>query len=418
MRLLRQNTEQSFPSEQGCSPVGPRSSRAYHWVSVGLGSLLFTLVVAAAPESVIAAEPVIKATFSHPAFKEDLTVEGKIIVTAQDGGILLLGRDGQLWNITPKQLTQREDTDREFSPFSMDEIAVQVQKELGFQLIFARTKHFLIASGGADLDYAEWCGQTFESLYKGFFDFCRTQKIDLHEPEFPLVALVFPNKTLFAEHAFKQGGEQARDSHGYYWVLSNRIVLYDLTADGSSPTASGKKIDIHDRMQTSAYNVATIVHEATHQIAFNCGLHTRLADNPLWLTEGLAMYCETPDLKSRTGWRTIGALNKQRLRTFQNFVRQRRKPDSLATLISDGKRFASDPQQTGETYAEAWALTYFLIKKHPKEYAEFLQRISKKEPLIFGAPDATLKEFQKVFGEDLQQLDREFLQFARRLPAR
>ena len=48
----------------------------------------------------------------------------------------------------------------------------------------------------------------------------------------------------------------------------------------------------------------TVIHEATHQIAFNCGLHTRYADNPLWLTEGMALYFETPDLRSRSGWRT------------------------------------------------------------------------------------------------------------------
>jgi len=41
-----------------------------------------------------------------------------------------------------------------------------------------------------------------------------------------------------------------------------------------------------DALQT----VSTIVHEATHQIAFNCGLHTRLSDCPVWFSEGIAMY--------------------------------------------------------------------------------------------------------------------------------
>ena len=39
--------------------------------------------------------------------------------------------------------------------------------------------------------------------------------------------------------------------------------------------------------------VATVVHEATHQMAFNCGLHTRYADIPVWVSEGIAMYFET-----------------------------------------------------------------------------------------------------------------------------
>ena len=53
--------------------------------------------------------------------------------------------------------------------------------------------------------------------------------------------------------------------------------------------------------------VSTIVHEATHQIAFNCGLHTRLSDCPRWFSEGIAMYFETPDLRSAKGWNRASA---------------------------------------------------------------------------------------------------------------
>jgi hypothetical protein len=239
----------------------------------------------------------------------------------------------------------------------------------------------------------------------------------LHEPEFPLVAVVFPNQTLFAEYAEKEGGNAAKSSQGYYWVPTNRVVLYDLTANLPVPENSKRRADIRARLEASAYNVATVVHEATHQIAFNCGVHTRLADNPPWLTEGLAMYCETPDFKSRTGWKTIGALNKKRLGEFQNFVRQRRKPDSLKTLVSDGKRFGN-PQQAGETYAEAWALTYFLNKTQPRQYAAYLKQLSEKQPLMWGKPDERLKEFQKAFGDDLEKLDRDFLGFTRKLSPR
>ena len=45
--------------------------------------------------------------------------------------------------------------------------------------------------------------------------------------------------------------------------------------------------------------MATIVHEATHQIAFNCGMQQRYADIPLWLCEGMAVYFEAPDLASK-----------------------------------------------------------------------------------------------------------------------
>jgi hypothetical protein len=66
--------------------------------------------------------------------------------------------------------------------------------------------------------------------------------------------------------------------------------------------------------------VATIVHEATHQIAFNCGLQQRYADIPLWLCEGMAVYFEAPDLTSTRGWRGIGRVNYPRLETFRKNV--------------------------------------------------------------------------------------------------
>ena len=53
----------------------------------------------------------------------------------------------------------------------------------------------------------------------------------------------------------------------------------------------------------------TIVHEAVHQLAYNSTLQRRMADNPYWVSEGLATYFESPDLNSLRGWRNIGAIN-------------------------------------------------------------------------------------------------------------
>jgi hypothetical protein len=142
--------------------------------------------------------------------------------------------------------------------------------------------------------------------------------------------------------------------------------------------------------------VSTIVHEATHQIAFNCGLHTRLSDCPRWFSEGIAMYFETPDLRSTKGWRGIGAVNWPRLELFQQSL-STRPAGSLETLIRDDKRFV-DPKQALAAYAEAWALTYFLIHKHPKEYVSYLRLLSAKKPLLQDSPQQRLDEFRGIFG--------------------
>ncbi|MGE3314899.1 MAG: DUF1570 domain-containing protein, partial [Planctomycetaceae bacterium] len=272
--------------------------------------LCFTLLIAGmCPRLVNGDDALVRMKFADSK-GNSRDVEGKIVVTAEDGGVLLFGRDGRLWNVTPDRMESREESGRNFAPMAADELGAELLKELGGSFTLTRTKHYLIVSA-ADREYAEWCGSVLEALFKSFFDFWRTKKLELHEPEFPLVAVILPNRTSFAEFALKDAGEQGRSSHGYYSVPTNRMVHYDLTAD--LPKTGGRnRSDISARLEASAYNLATVVHEATHQIAFNSGLHTRLADNPLWLTEGLAMFCETPDLKSRSGWKTIGTLNKKR----------------------------------------------------------------------------------------------------------
>src|SRR4051794_10794481 len=155
----------------------------------------------------------------------------------------------------------------------------------------------------------------------------------------------------------------------------------------------------------AATMVSTVIHEASHQIAFNCGLQQRFADIPVWLSEGLAMYFETPDLSFGKGWRTIGEVNGPRLERFQQYM-QRRPADSLSSLIADDKR-ARDPDTNRalDAYAEAWALNYFLLRQRPKEYQADIERLSKKEPLVWDGPAERLKDFKSCYGNDLTALD-------------
>jgi hypothetical protein len=184
------------------------------------------------------------------------------------------------------------------------------------------------------------------------------------------------------------------------------MVLYDLTA--------GKPGDIEGQLAAVPFNIATVIHEATHQIAFNSGMHTRYADNPLWLVEGMAMYFETPDLSSKSGWKTVGAVNDLRLEQFQEFAARRRKPDSLATLISSDARF-TDSDEMGDAYAEAWALSHFLIQRKKDAYVKYLGMLAAKPRLVFDSPDERLAEFRAAFGADLEQLNREMLKHVRKL---
>jgi Protein of unknown function (DUF1570) len=336
------------------------------------------------------------------------TLEGKLIVQAVDGGVLLLGRDGRLSTIGHAKSPQVERLDRPFTRFNSSELARALCDELGPDFEVVQTKHYVIVTR-AGREYAQWCGDLFERLLGAFLDHWKAAGLTLTEPQWPLPALIFAGESDFKEYATADSGAYGAESKGYYSMTTNRIAIYDLTA-GKGKKRAHTAAEIKRRAAAASFNMATVVHEATHQIAFNSGMHTRLADNPLWLTEGMAMYFETPDLDGTRGWKTIGEINRPRLNRFLDFARKRRKKDSLATLVSGLDRF-TDARKAPDAYAESWALTFFLNEKHRDQYVAYLERLSKKQPLIWDDPESRLAEFQAAFGSDMKELNTEFLHF-------
>ena len=347
---------------------------------------------------------------------QTISVEGRLLETAQDGGLLVQARDGILWAVQPDELVEHTADDVPFQPLSADELVQQLLTELppGFEV--QPTKHYVILYNTSRA-YAMWCGSLFERLYRAFTGFWTNRGFELSEPEFPLVAIVFADKRSFVDFSQAEAGDAAEAIIGYYSLRTNRMVLYDLTGIESLNKHSGGRRTSSQISQflsrpDAPQTVATIVHEATHQIAFNCGLHTRYSDCPMWFSEGIAVYFETPDLGSRRGWRGIGDPNWPRLDRFRGYLR-RRPPDSLVTLISDDTRLKST--ETGQdAYAEAWALTYFLIKRYPDEYVEYLKLLSQKRPLFYDDAETRLREFKAAFGDDLEKLDAELVRSATR----
>jgi hypothetical protein len=129
----------------------------------------------------------------------------------------------------------------------------------------------------------------------------------------------------------------------------------------------------------------------------------------LWVSEGIAVYFEAPDLSSSRGWRNIGGVNHTRLQRFREYV-ARRPADSLRTLIVDDARFR-DGRQALDAYAEAWALHYFLIHQRSKEYHDYMQTLAQKKPFLWDKPEERLEEFRRAFGDDIAALDAEFLRY-------
>ena len=294
---------------------------------------LVALILATASRSTAAdGVPLVRLTFAGDA-ASTTTVEGKVVVEAADGGVLLLARDGRLWSVTAKQKRSLESAGRTFSLLSADELGRTLKESLGPNFEIVKTRHYVIATG-AGTQYAEWCGELFERLLDAFLTHWRSKGLALAEPAGPLPAIIFPDEHSFKAYASADAGQFGEESKGYYSIRTNRIVLYDLTA-GKGKKRATSAAEIKRRTAAAAFNVATIVHEATHQIAFNSGLHVRFADNPLWLTEGMAMYFETPDLDGGHDWRTIGQINRPRYNRFLSFCPPAADRNSLDADLED-----------------------------------------------------------------------------------
>ena len=250
-------------------------------------------------------------------------VTGRILVEAQDGGLLLEGQDRVIWIVQPGEITERRTDDTPFAPLDREQLTQQVLRELPDGFRVHHTAHYLIVYNTSRA-YAQWSGALYERLYRAFYNFWEGLGVPLQDAP-PLVAVVLRDRASYVDYSRRELGDAAASIIGYYSLKTNRIISYDLTGieelqSGGARINSLKHINQLLAQPSAERTVATVIHEATHQLAFNCGLQTRFADNPLWLSEGLAVYFESPDLNSQKGWRQIGGLNRARLQQWQQYL--------------------------------------------------------------------------------------------------
>ena len=145
-------------------------------------------------------------------------------------------------------------------------------------------------------------------------------------------------------------------------------------------------------------------------MAFNCGMHRRLAAVPLWVSEGVAIYFETPDLASDRGWRGIGGVNPPRRERFL----AGQQAGWLARIVRGDEAFR-DPGEALDAYAGAWAATAFLIQTRKGAFVDYLRSMSLKEPL--GEDDAgrRLDDFSAAFGADPESMEEAIVKFIARM---
>jgi|688.fasta_scaffold166949_2 hypothetical protein len=329
------------------------------------------------------------------------TVEGDVIVEAVDGGLLLELADERYELLQPGVIAKRIDVPPPAAAESAADLGRRLLAELPAGFALHTTRHYVVCFD-TSREYAKWCAALFERLHEAFGNFWSKAGLEVHDPARPLVVVIFADRTAYEAHAARDLGPAADRVVGYYNLMSNRVTTCDLTglaAQRRPGAPAGAGLEILASPAASDL-VSTLVHEATHQMAFNCGMHRRLAPVPLWVSEGIATYFETPDLKNSRGWRGIGMVNRPRLERFL----QVHQAGDLEAIVSSDEPFRS-AEEAVDAYAAAWGLVRHLLETRRAEFIEYMRMLAAKRPLADDSPRQRLAEFEAAFGATPAKLE-------------
>ena len=355
---------------------------------------------------------------------QEQKLEGRIIAEDVEGNLVLEERSGIWFKINKKEsnektstqppivLAERSSDQKPFVPMTQDEMAQLLKEEFPEHFQVLKTERYLVVYD-TSLAYARWCASMLERLHTAFYSQWERRGLKLQKPEFPLVAVLFADRKDFILFVKKEVDDIGESIAAYYNFNTNRIVFSDLTGyekefDGPA-RLSKKQAQIFLSRPGAAQSISSFVHEATHQIAFNSGMHKRYSSCPLWLSEGIAMCYETPDFTSTKGWNAESKINYSRLEHLLAFMAEQPR-DAVGKIVR-----SDDPLRKIETihsyYATSWALVYYLQRQKPKEFIKYMQMISEKESFVIDSEEKRMKEFEEHFGDDWNRFYQNFTKF-------
>ncbi|WP_406695833.1 DUF1570 domain-containing protein [Singulisphaera sp. Ch08] len=321
-------------------------------------------------------------------------------------------------------------------------------RALGGASEVARGPHIVLVHQQSAEEAAERV-DLLERVITTYYLLFAAQGIDLPVPARRLPSAFFAEHKDYLEFLRSQNLETFRSTRGYFHPTLNAVVAYDARSSGSlkqsrEPLAarqrelatwkstlerlpSGRRLLLQlrgepprtmSRAQAQKYleelqrdlsrrellleldrrsiDLGTAAHEMVHQLVAVSGLAPHHDDFPLWLHEGLAAQFEV----IRGGrWAGIGRAHDLRLPDWRAISHR----TSLTLLIEDhgfGRGYQRD------SYAQAWALVYYLRKEQPQQFLTFLDLLRAPDAAAPHSKNHFSSAFCRAFGDNLEEIQK------------
>ncbi len=211
------------------------------------------------------------------------------------------------------------------------------------------------------------------------------------------------------------------------WKDGARVIVFDNVEDFRSYSAaatgmthSGLTGYCHwktDEDGNTFYELVTYEHDRLWQVLAHEGFHqflgyemgARDSGVPVWLNEGLAQYFETSTI-ARSRLQT-GAISTAKLRAAQYLIKTRRAPALGELLAMDRATFYANSQSC---YPMSWAVVHYLLNRDTQNFrgSTFRRYLSDLK-----MNRDSVGSFQRRFGRDSAQWQRDFERYVLRLEA-
>ncbi|MBY0588351.1 DUF1570 domain-containing protein [bacterium] len=345
------------------------------------------------------------------------TIEVNLLHENEQGDLFAESPDGREWLINRSQIVSHHRHEEKLAPLSRDELVSALTKEFPPSFRQLETKHYVLIYSTDEL-FAKEAAKLLERIKTVSENYLRKQlsfdsasRDKQAESKLPMVAVIFGTQKEYVDYLQPRLGPSVSQTAGVYLPQDHRLYLFNMLGGrGADWLAQASKAVEKSPDQISLLlatdTVSTVIHEGVHQVAFNIGFHRRRVSQPIWLLEGWATLLEVPDLEGKTRWAGLGQINGDRadeLRKGWGKV----SPESIESLIAGDDAFRS-ADTSSLAYAQAWGLTYYLIKMKKQAFGMYVERINARPEWVPYLAEDRLRDFETSFGISPIRMEAEF----------